>query len=136
MFSVYVLTTHIVMYDLIHCTGLSVTYKRGQEFKNDKSTASGCWARLFFSVCLCPRSRSHEGQGQIFIVQCEGLVTRVNVCEYEQNPSRDKEVMTNIKVFARRSRSRTRTRHQGYDNSSNFSSKNRRAKNKFRLIIL
>ena len=42
-------------------------------------------------------SRSHEGQGQIFIVQCEGLVTRVNVCEYEQNPSRDEKVTDKIK---------------------------------------
>ena len=35
-------------------------------------------------------------------MQCEGLVTRVNVCEYEQNPSRDEEVMDKIQNCAQK----------------------------------
>ena len=63
---------------------------------NNKSPASRCWARLFFSVVYV------QGQGQIFIVQCEGLVASIIVCEYEQNPSRDDKVMNKIQVFAKK----------------------------------
>ena len=37
-----------------------------------------------FLSCLCPRSRSHDSQGQIFIEQFEGLVTNVIVCDYQK----------------------------------------------------
>ena len=55
-----------------------------------------------FLSCLCPGSRSHEGQGQIFIVQCEGLGTSVIACDYEQNPTRDDKVMDKVQVFAQK----------------------------------
>ena len=43
-------------------------------------------------------SRSFEGQGQIQFIILKGLVLMYNVCEYEENPFTNKEVMKKVKV--------------------------------------
>ena len=40
-----------------------------------------------------------EGQCQVWVVLCEGLLIRSIVCEYERNPSRNEEAMANVVKF-------------------------------------
>ena len=103
-----------------------ISSKLPMKSRINKSFAGWRWACLFFSVCLCPKSRSYEGQGQIFLVQGEGLFKRINVCEYNKIHHGVKKLWPTLKFL-----------HDAYvhdtmaiDSSSNFSSKNWRA-NKF-----